>query len=70
MTIPRDATGGPKEGSGHIQKVQHLQKQLEAKLAVTALVLVVFGASMMGLISDFTEEIFATIAQTGSGSIQ
>ena len=40
------------------------------KLAVTALVLVVFGASMMGLISDFTEEIFATIAQTGSGSIQ
>ena len=40
------------------------------KLAITALVLVVFGASMMGLISDFTEEIFATIAQTGSGSSQ
>jgi flagellar biosynthetic protein FliQ len=33
------------------------------KLAVTALVLVVFGASMMGLISDFTTEIFAQIAQ-------
>jgi flagellar biosynthetic protein FliQ len=32
------------------------------KLAVTALVLVLFGASMMGLLSDFTEEIFATIA--------
>ena len=40
------------------------------KLAVTALVLVIFGASMMGLISDFTEEIFATIAQTGSGLTQ
>ena len=37
------------------------------KLAVTALVLVIFGASMMGLISDLTEEIFATIAHTGSG---
>jgi flagellar biosynthetic protein FliQ len=37
------------------------------KLAITALVLVVFGASMMGLVSDFTEEIFAAIAQTGSG---
>lgn len=40
------------------------------KLAITALVLVIFGASMMGLISDFTEEIFATIAQTGSGLTQ
>jgi flagellar biosynthesis protein FliQ len=37
------------------------------KLAITALVLVVFGASMMGLITDFSEEIFAAIAQTGSG---
>jgi chemotaxis protein MotB len=35
MTIPRDATGGPKEGSGHLQKVQHMQKQLEAKLQAT-----------------------------------
>ena len=26
MTIPRDATGGPKEGSGHVQKVQHHAK--------------------------------------------
>ncbi len=33
------------------------------KLAVTAFVLVVFGASMMGLISEFTEEIFTQIAQ-------
>ena len=32
------------------------------KLAVTALVLVLFGASMIGLLSDFTEEIFAVIA--------
>lgn len=33
------------------------------KLAVTALVLVVFGSSMMALIGDFTQEIFAQIAQ-------
>lgn len=32
------------------------------KLAITALVLVVFGASMMGLIADFTREILAAIA--------
>ena len=32
------------------------------KLAVTALVLVLFGASMMGLLGDFTAEIFAAIA--------
>jgi flagellar biosynthetic protein FliQ len=32
------------------------------KLAVIALVLVLFGASMMGLIGDFAEEIFAQIA--------
>lgn len=33
------------------------------KLGVTALVLVVFGASMMMLIGDFTQDIFAQIAQ-------
>ena len=33
------------------------------KLAVTALVLVIFGASMMALVGDFTEQIFAEIAQ-------
>lgn len=33
------------------------------KLAITAFVLVVFGASMMGLVGDFTTEIFAQIAQ-------
>lgn len=33
------------------------------KLAVIALVLVVFGASMLGLIGDFTEQIFEQIAQ-------
>lgn len=32
------------------------------KLAVSALVLVVFGSSMIGLIGDFTQEIFAAIA--------
>jgi chemotaxis protein MotB len=32
MTIPRDATGGPKEGSGRIQKMQRMQQQLEEKL--------------------------------------
>ena len=32
------------------------------KLAITALVLVVFGVSMIGLVSDFTQEIFAAIA--------
>ncbi len=32
------------------------------KLAVVAIVLVLLGASMMGLIADFTEEIFAQIA--------
>ncbi len=37
------------------------------KLAVTALVLVVFGASMMGLVTDFTEEIFAVIAGSSAG---
>ena len=33
------------------------------KLAITAFVLVVFGASMMTLIGDFTTEIFAQIGQ-------
>lgn len=32
------------------------------KLAITAVILVVFGASMLGLVGDFTREIFATIA--------
>ena len=32
------------------------------KLAVTALVLVVFGGSMLALVGDFTEDIFASIA--------
>jgi flagellar biosynthetic protein FliQ len=38
------------------------------KLAVTALVLVVFGSSMMALVGDFTQEIFDRIAQTGSAT--
>ena len=32
------------------------------KLAMVAVVLVLFGASMFGLIGDFAEEIFARIA--------
>jgi flagellar biosynthetic protein FliQ len=32
------------------------------KLAITALVLVLFGSSMMALIGDFTQEVFAQIA--------
>lgn len=35
------------------------------KLAVTALVLVLFGSAMLGLIGDFTKEIFEQIAMTG-----
>ena len=35
------------------------------KLAATALVLVVFGSSMMVLIGDFMQEIFSQIAQIG-----
>lgn len=35
------------------------------KLAVTALVLVLFGASMIGLVGEFMQEIFARIAETG-----
>lgn len=34
------------------------------KLMVTALVLVVFGGSMLALVGDFTTEIFAQIAGT------
>ena len=35
------------------------------KLVVVALVLVIMGASMVGLIADFTEDIFAEIARLG-----
>ena len=35
------------------------------KLGATALVLVVFGASIMGLVGDFTQEVFAQIASLG-----
>ncbi len=35
------------------------------KLAVIALVLVVMGASMMGLVADFLQEIFSEIARLG-----
>ncbi len=35
------------------------------KLAATALVLVLFGASMMSLVGDFAQDVFAQIAQIG-----
>ncbi len=35
------------------------------KLAVIALVLVIFGASMMALVADFAQDIFAEIARIG-----
>jgi chemotaxis protein MotB len=35
MTVPLDTTGGPKEGSGHSKKVQHMKQQLEARLQAT-----------------------------------
>ena len=35
------------------------------KLAIIALVLVLFGASMMALIGDFAQDIFAEIARIG-----
>lgn len=38
------------------------------KLAVVALVLVLLGGSMMTLIGDFTQEIFAEIGRTGQAA--
>lgn len=35
------------------------------KLMIIALVLVVMGASMMGLVADFTQDIFSEIARLG-----
>jgi chemotaxis protein MotB len=35
LTIPRDATGGPKEGSAHQKRVQHMRQRLEEKLQST-----------------------------------
>lgn len=37
------------------------------KLAITALVLVLFGGAMLGLVGDFMKEIFDQIARTGRG---
>ena len=36
LTIPRDATGGPKEGAGKLQRMNRMQKMLDAKLAKSA----------------------------------
>jgi flagellar biosynthetic protein FliQ len=38
------------------------------KLMVTGLVLILFGAGMLGLVSDFTKDIFAAIARLGAGA--
>jgi chemotaxis protein MotB len=35
ITIPRDATGGPKEGGSNIKRVGDMQKQLEQKLSAS-----------------------------------
>ena len=35
MTIPRDTTGGPKEGSAYSKRVEHMKEQLEKKLQAT-----------------------------------
>jgi chemotaxis protein MotB len=37
LTIPRDATGGPKEGAAHINKVSHMQQELQEKLKANAM---------------------------------
>ena len=37
------------------------------KLMTTALVLVIFGASMLGLIEDFLKDVLAAIAHIGTG---
>ena len=38
------------------------------KLLAVAVVLVIFGASMLGLIEDFTKDIFAAVAHIGAGA--
>jgi len=35
MTIPRDATGGPKEGANNIKKASAMQAKIQARMAVT-----------------------------------
>ena len=40
------------------------------QVMVTALVLLLFGASMLGIIGDFAKDIFATIAHLGAGAGQ
>ena len=32
ITIPRDATGGPREGSAHLKRVQHFKEKLQERL--------------------------------------
>jgi flagellar biosynthesis protein FliQ len=51
---------------GLIQAATSVNEQtLTFVLAITALVLVLFGSAMIGLIGDFMREIFDQIAMTG-----
>jgi flagellar biosynthetic protein FliQ len=53
---------------GIVQAATSVNEQTLAfvpKLVVTAAVLVVFGGSMIGLIGDFTQDIFVAIAHIG-----
>ncbi|MDG2003383.1 MAG: OmpA family protein, partial [Novosphingobium sp.] len=36
LTVPRDATGGPKEGSGTLQRNQHTKREIRKKLKSSA----------------------------------
>ena len=58
-------------GVGVIQAATSVNEQTLTfipKLVAVALVLVVFGASMLGLIADFTRDIFAAVAHIGAGA--
>ena len=53
---------------GIVQAATSVNEQTLAfvpKLMITAAVLVLFGGSMLGLIGDFTQDIFAAIAHIG-----
>ena len=53
---------------GMVQAATSIQEQtltFVPKLAVIALVLVLFGASMLGLVGDFLRDVFDQIAATG-----
>ena len=58
---------------GIIQAATSINEQTLAfvpKLAITAAVLAIFGASMLGLVADFTRDIFEAIAHIGESAGQ